>query len=406
MYYSSYKRYYPEDVLIYVEEFNKELDTVLFDFIDSNEHTLFTELGGLQTNLLNPSMVYLSNYKLRTIQENTIYAIKQSVIESWRDQSIIVSNNENSFLIGFTIELPDNTTNEIFGDSVSLNDFDDVFLNFYMNGNGDNSALPVSVEGRLSVTIRNVGQGNWNEIKGNRSPKIVYDAGAPMFASRTEVRAIIGNKPMEYNLSTAGLILSHWDKDHYHSLIGMSDAELGYFSYFICRDRVPNLTSRILFNRIRNVVGAINVFTLPAELRTSRGGPTLFVPKTPIRRQVMLYNAQYHKNRNISGIVLSVKTRTASIILSGDAHYPQISRDILIHLNYPHNHYLVVPHHGGKAGNYAYSLPNRVIPNDAIISVGRNHYHHPYTYYTNALNSDGFNVLQTQIRNNDITITL
>jgi len=120
----------------------------------------------------------------------------------------------------------------------------------------------------------------------------------------------------------------------------------------------------------------------------------------------MIYNAQHHKNRNISGIVISLKTKESSVILSGDCHYEQISVDVLPHLNFKHKHNLVVPHHGGKAGNYIYNLPKNVTPDNAIISVGPNNYGHPMLNYTRALTIDWSRVQKTQTVNTDIKINL
>ena len=405
MYYYYHKRYYPEDVLVYIEEFNKDSGIVVFDFIDSNEYNAFNDYTNLKGSLSKPSMVLLRNYRGRTIQENTIYAIKRGVIVNWRELNLINSDNENSFLIGYNIELPPNNA-QIFFESISLNDFLDYNLNYYMRGGGSRSTLPINVRGRLSVIIRNVGQGNWNEISEDGNVSVVFDAGAPMYATRADIRNYIGNRTIRYSIEKPGLILSHWDKDHYHSLVGMSDAELGNFSFFICRDRIPNLTSRILFNRISMAIGIANTYTISAEPRVARGGHTHLIPLMPNTGQFVIYNAQHHKNRNISGLVVSIKTQASSIVLSGDCHYEQLYIDVLPHLNYPHNHNLVVPHHGGKAGNYVYDLPALVAPNAAIISVGANGYGHPFLNYINALTLDGFNVLRTQIVNNDITINL
>ncbi len=405
MNYYYHKRRYPDDVLVYIEEYNKETGVVLFDFLDSNEYNSFTEIGGLDNSLSNPSMVLLSNYNQRTIQENTIYAIKKNVIENWRELNLINFDNQNSFLIGYTIELT-SEINQIFFESVSLNDFFDFFLNYYMRGSGNLKLLPVDVKGKLNVTIRNVGQGNWNEINENDRISIVFDAGASMYATKTDIRNIIGNRAAKYFTEKPGLILSHWDKDHYHSLVGMTDAELANFSFFICRDRVPNLTSRVLFGRIISAIGSANTYTIAAEPRSARGGHTHLIPLMPLSSQLMIYNAQHHKNRNISGLVISLKTKEASIILSGDCHYEQISVDILPHLNFKHKHNLVVPHHGGKAGNYVYNLPRNVTPDNAIISVGPNNYGHPMLNYTRALALDWFIVQSTQSVNNDITINL
>lgn len=404
MHYTYYKRYNPEDVLVYIEEFDKTNGIIVFDFFDSNEYELFTQFGGLSYSLQNPSMVLIQNYRNKTIQENTIYVIKRNVIDNWREQNLIVSNNENSFIIGYSITLK--TNSQIFFEPVSIDEFAGFFLNIYMKGGGDVNLLGMKVTGKLSVTVRDVGQGNWNEINEENKTEIVFDAGAPMSAARADIRRIIGNRAIKYSKDKPGLILSHWDKDHYHSLVGMSDAELGNFSFFICRDRVPNLTSRILFGRISMAIGSVNTYTISAPIKAIRGGPTRLFPLLPITNQFVIYNAQHHKNRNISGLVISLKTGNSSIILSGDCHYGQISMDILPHLNFKHKHHLVVPHHGGKAGKYIYNLPTHAIPEKAIISVGANRYGHPLPSYIKDLTLGRFKIQKTQTVSKDIQINL
>ncbi len=405
MYYYYYKRKNPDDILVYIEEYDKQTGYVLFDFIDSNEFYLFADLININPDFSKPTMMLLEKYNKRTIRENTIYSIKPEVIQSWREQLSIAPESLDSFLIGYSINASE-IEGEIFSTAVSLNDFFDFELNYYMHGWGDISKIPLPAFDRVTVTIRNVGQGSWNEISCNDEVKIVYDAGAPMHASMSEVRGIIGNRNVLYSNKPI-LILSHWDKDHYHSLLGMSDTELqDNFSAFICRDRIPNITSRILFGRLRNAVGASNTYTINADMRSARGGPTFLRNITPINGQFVLYNSQYHKDRNISGLLLTVKSANNSIVLPGDAHYEQISRDILPHLNYEHKHYLVVPLHGGKAGAYIYSRPSSMVFKDAIISVGTNSYGHPNNLYVNALRTDFSRVRQTRLERSDIIVTL
>ncbi|VXB66385.1 hypothetical protein MARI151_30287 [Maribacter litoralis] len=56
------------------------------------------------------------------------------------------------------------------------------------------------------------------------------------------------------------------------------------------------------------------------------------------------------------------------MILAGDTHYEQISRDILPHLNYPHISHLAVLSHGGKAGKFIYKTPKHIsLTYDCII---------------------------------------
>ena len=405
MYYSHYKRKYSSDVLIYIEEYNKQDEYILFDFIDSNEYNLFTNILNREFTLDKPSMVLLKNYKGRAVQSDTIYSIKPKILEMWQERNLITIE-EDSFLIGYIISNL-NSNEEIFNTSVSLNDSLDSALNYYMPGKRDTYELPLLLKGNLSVNIRNVGQGNWNEISLDDKIKVVYDAGAPMLASRSDVLSIINNRNTLYSVSKPIIVLSHWDKDHYHSLLGMSDTDLrNNFSAFVCRNHAPNLTSRILFGRIRASIGLSGIYSIPAEKKTIKSTVTRLIPINSLNNQVVIYKAEYHKNRNISGIALSVKTKNASIILPGDTHYEQISRDILPHLNYKHTHSLVVPHHGGKAGYYHLKRPTLASLNKAIISVGANRYGHPLSTYIKALASDGFSIHKTNVKGEDIIVNL
>lgn len=403
MYLKYHKIYFPEDILVYIEEFNKQDGFVLFDFYDSNEHETFSTILNSNFDINQPTMVRIVNYNKRTIRENTYYSIKRETVNYWRENNSI-TQNDNSFLIGYIIDMSDsNYEEQVFTHTVSLND--GFNYNHLMSGRRDINNLEFNLRGSLSVIVRNVGQGNWNEIMVDDSYTVVYDCGTTMNASRADVRTLVNTRSSNYIKDKPNLFLSHWDKDHYHCLIGMTDAELSSFSNFICRDNLPNITSRKLYNRIRNLISPSNIYAIPADVRISRGGPTLLRPLNNTRNQLVIYNSQYHKDRNISGILLALKNADASVIFSGDSHYSQVSQCILPHLNYPHNHNLIVPHHGGKGGRYEYVNPGHINFNQAVISVGRNRYGHPQPYYVNALNAD-FNVSKTSLIQSDIIINL
>lgn len=94
------------------------------------------------------------------------------------------------------------------------------------------------------------------------------------------------------------------------------------------------------------------------------------------------------------------------MILSGDALYEQLSRDILVDLNFQHTHHLLVPHHGGKAGRFKYARPFKTLFGNAIISVGKNPYGHPIENNIESLRGVGFHVRQTRFEKQDIVISL
>lgn len=403
-----YKEKYPNNVLVCIERYNKSNGTVLFDFVDSNEYSLFSENSGLSYKLGNSSMVYLKNYNLKNVRENTTYSINIEILQSWKDNNRITINNENSFVIGYIVNL-EGVLDEIFSESVSINGFSPLRLSSLAYGGWRQKDFNVKLESNsLQVVVRNVGQGNWNEIKSNNQTKLVYDAGTSMYASRNVVLNVIQRTNNDYSITKPVLILSHWDVDHYHCLIGMTDSELNNFSKFICRNKLPNLTSRLLYNRLATAIGTNNILALEPELRFKRGGLTHLLPIgiiSPCQKLIIL-NAQEHSNRNISGIVICIRNEKTSVVLSGDCHYEQISKCVLQYLTHTHQHHFVVPHHCGNAGNYQYDLPDKVKSGKAIISVGNNNYGHPMKKYIDELEFDNFEVVQTKVLKQDIIIDL
>ena len=121
MIFEKYKEKYPENVLVTIEKFNRLKGFVLVDFLDSNEFRLFAETFGLSNDLNRPSMILLKNYTLKTVRENTIYAIDKEVLLSGLASDILKSNYENSYVIGYVVDLKD-FSDEIFSESISLTD--------------------------------------------------------------------------------------------------------------------------------------------------------------------------------------------------------------------------------------------------------------------------------------------
>ena len=112
----------------------------------------------------------------------------------------------------------------------------------------------------------------------------------------------------------------------------------------------------------------------------------------------------YHKTKNISGLVLALRTIESSVIFSGDCFYSQLSENVLPQLEYKNNHNLIVPHHGGQAGKYFYKNKKAEKVN-AIISAGKSK-SHPSKYYTDFLRCEFKTLRSTKVENKDIIIDL
>ncbi|MGJ1436087.1 hypothetical protein [Sphingobacterium siyangense] len=404
--YKSYKYKHPERILVYVESFDKANGTILFDFVNSIDFSQFKTNLSFKTPENFPSMVLVENYYKRPLKENTIYFFKLDSLKRVELQTNLVQN-VTSLTIGFILNF-EGVDGDFFNSSVSLYEYSNESYNDNIYPKEDNALSGLfETKGQISVRVRKIGQGNWNEIIWDDKIKMVYDVGASLYASSEEINNYIESRNKLYPLSKPILIISHWDIDHYHSLIGMTDAQItANFSAFICRDLCPNLTSKTLFDRIEISIGSDNTYLILPDKRKPKKHPVKFRPYTSINKQIVLFNSEFHKNRNLSGLSLLIKTANSSIVLAADANYDQISAYILPHLNYKHTHNLVVPHHGGKAGKYIYNTPNGVLKGLAVISVGFNHYKHPIAAYVDALRSNFPILQQTNMAEEDILINL
>lgn len=407
---------FSEPINIRVEEFNKYKKEVLFDFIRKSDLIRFSETITPQLNnneninlvddsiFMDKSMILLKNYDGEILRDGSTYSINNSNIKLFKNDKI---EEPDSYLIRyeiFSLQTKENTFNRTYiKPSFEVNDF---FIPAETNSIIEK--LSFNNEGHeLKIIVRNIGQGNWNEVYQNGEVTLVFDIGAPVDATKLKVNEFVKGRKDIYQKSKPILILSHWDKDHYHSILGMSNEEIKEcFSQFICRDQLPNITSERVFNKILDSIGPGNIFTIPTEVKTKRKiKKVTHIPLTPIDKKIVLYNSEMSKNRNKSGFLLTVKSKSQNVILSGDAHYIDISNSILPHLNTKNIHNIVVPHHGGNAGKYLYNIPNNTA-GKAIISVGRNIHKHPFDHYIKALEKSGFKVLQTKNSSNDIEIIL
>ncbi|WP_044173546.1 hypothetical protein [Flectobacillus major] len=258
-----YKSKYPNDVLIIIEEFNKKDKYVIFDFLNSDELADFITLTEIEIYESKGTMILFRNYNGKTLTENTVYPFKQLQVEFLKSQ--FSSNNlmSDSFLISYSIDLQ-GITNQFFGDSLTNDKPEMVNLDNDFIRSSLLKKVPFPSLNKSKLVVRNVKQGNWNEIWTNNNVEIVFDIGTSTNADKQEVRNLINTRTEEYSKSKPILIISHWDKDHYHSLLGFTDEKLSNsFKSILCRKNPPNLTSQNLFSRLIKTLGNNHVEAIP-----------------------------------------------------------------------------------------------------------------------------------------------
>lgn len=393
------------EIFVYIEKFNKSSKYVLFDFVDSNEFTFFDLITAFNYKWEEqPTMVELVNYSNQNLQEGTVYRL---LTENLRLIIPRVQIIEDSLVIGFKIELLDND-NALFGKSKSFNEIERFERNMDDTYDSELTDSFFNLPSIDKVIIRNVGQGSWNELLAKNQFSLIYDFGTIYSTKKTQVNFLIGNRDNEYQKSNPIFIFSHWDVDHYHFLLGFSNDTIKSIPHFIYRAAIPNLTARKALGRFRmyNPKALMPIAVVSAYPK--RSSTVLKKYNLTTTRDILFYNASKNRSRNKSGLGLLLRKKDTSVVFSGDYDYSQISSYILPDACYMNLHYLIVPHHGGKAGKFIYNITKIKSLGEAIISVGKNPYKpsHPLSNYINDLKTKGFTIIRTDALLGDHTINL
>lgn len=394
-----------EETLITVEHHNKVNKTILFDFIDEKHFNRFLENYALPfDNLNNASMIMFLDFSCsKRFQLGVYYNIKASIAELLGEAEI----QRDSDIILFKINAKGRDIREfIVASKLSAQYIHE------SNEDGRNNSpektfpkLGASVsKGRL--TVKCVGQGSWNEFVFDGNVRVVYDIGTSYLHSKQTVKNLMSLRDLDYQRSRPIIVLSHWDVDHYHILLEASDETIGSVKAFVYRSVVPNKTSKKLITRFQNLN--------PNALCPVQEEPPPFGKQASdqlkkiygVKYGFHIFNGSKNRDRNKSGILLVVKTHTQVIVLGADFYYEQINKYVLPSFNYKHDHYLIVPHHGGEAGKFIYENLNSICK-DAIISVGGKYsYNHPLFDVEEELRKKKFHLINFKTKNSPFEYNL
>jgi beta-lactamase superfamily II metal-dependent hydrolase len=390
---------------VYIEKVHQ--DSILLDFVESGAFISFLESIGSASNgktFEDPSMILINNYRQKKVQEGVTYSLNSEAIQKILRDNRINQYQQNSFIIGFQIDLKKDD-DELLGKSKSFTEIERSQLRLEQFSN---HAIPeIETKGETKVLVRNVGQGSWNEIVINNRTKLIFDIGTHYLTKRTDIQEMLKDKEEIFLTDKPGIIISHWDIDHYHYLIGLSDEALKSISFFCARNYLPTMTSRMIYFKIERLIGNNHMFPIEPFPKPKKSlGYAQLQRINPIAQNIIYYNSSLHRNRNQNAICVAIRKSQSSIVFPADTHYSQISNCILPDLGFKNNHYLVVPHHGGNAGKFEYNLKNNSNPQSAIVSVGKNSYGHPIKEHLQNLRDFGFRVLQTNNLKKDIEVIL
>ncbi|MCM3722471.1 hypothetical protein [Solibacillus isronensis] len=226
-------------------------------------------------------------------------------------------------------------------------------------------------KGSIEIIVRDVGHGNWNEIRFGTT-RIFFDIGAQKDWHENKVQNLVtaANIRKSENIY---IFVSHWDVDHYHAILKLSDFELKQIKGFFAPERIPKTNTAERVKHLLNSAG-IGLYLIPwttkkhtdkrIELNMVFGGDKL-----------KIFRSSKTNSRNLDSIVFYIETYKNSVMLTGDQKYEKLYDYIVSEVLPKAPMIFVLPHHGGNAGDFNISHWSTTSLEEVIIS-----YHESNTY--------------------------
>jgi beta-lactamase superfamily II metal-dependent hydrolase len=231
-----------------------------------------------------------------------------------------------------------------------------------------------SYSGVIKVKVRDVGHGNWNEIKYSNK-RILFDIGAQKNFGEEDLLNIINNAKFKIG-EEIYIFISHWDVDHYHAILKLTNKELQLIKAIFGPSNIPKTNTA---KRAMNVINHAKIkyygipFTAKRHLNKKIELNLLFSGS-----KIKLFRSSPTRSRNLDSIVIFLEGNNNSVLFSGDNTYEKIF-DYVLTICQPHVPLnFILPHHGGRAGNFNISTWTTLPLENIIISFcEKNSYGHP-----------------------------
>ena len=253
--------------LVYLDSYvqkDKGVYDVFIDFRQEEDYSLFCGITNVEKS--DATFLELRSLKVsKRLFEGSYYNLNLDVVKGYQIQRV-----EDSYIIGGIYDLssmstPKSEKEEILQGSVRPDSSELSFV--YVPTEPAFNLVP---QNDLKLFVKNVGQANWNELRSGDKVIALYDAGAPLWASKQEVEIIIKSRYDDLKKSKPVLVISHWDKDHIHCLKALSSNDIqDCFSKMICVDKRMSNTSIDVFKKIKDALGVANIYSLRPMPRTN-----------------------------------------------------------------------------------------------------------------------------------------
>lgn len=267
-------------------------------------------------------------------------------------------------------------------------------------------------DGRLHITFCNVGQGDAAYIRTPSNQDMLIDGGPD-----TRVLSCLGKHMPFYDRKIDVVVLTHPQKDHMQGLISVLQRyQVGYFIIGVegnndntgYKQLVDEIQKRKI--HIKNVFRGDQFFLGGVNISVLWPDREWVAEKIPGVHPAMA-GQTFDSSQSVLGMTTDIQLNDFSYYLylkygnfdalftgDGDIHIqPEVMKTDLHQMDV-----LKVPHHGSKTGMTGEFL-DRIAPEVAVISVGKNSYGHPTREALELLIQRGVKIKRTDI-NGDVEV--
>ncbi|WP_122592894.1 hypothetical protein [Pseudomonas viridiflava] len=315
-------------------------------------------------------------------REGSWYEIPDEFWEGWGYHAIDPNGPGSVFLRG-ELSVPEGTKN--FSQHLTAPMFierDTVPASEYPLA-GPNDVAVTSTATTLSVV--DCGHGNWNEIRTD-SLRLMYDVGASRLYDAAQIERLVQSQAIGAQGIEVKIYISHWDVDHYQSLLKFTDTDLRVITEVTAPSQLPDTATCKRTMTLLDEHGISVRLLAPAPRATP--GHTIDLIEIQQVGPLTVFRATAGRSRNQSGIVLCYEGQSKLALLVGDHHYEKILSAIQGRFPSAKDCVFVVPHHGGNAGSIDVTAWRVLFSSfETAISCGDNAWEHPLIKNMNGLSA-------------------
>ncbi|MFC5630577.1 MULTISPECIES: hypothetical protein [Streptococcus] len=323
----------------------EQRDSFIFDFQDDSSVNQLKRILGIDSKV-ESSMIFVKNIMLKKrkgFESGSWYSLPINFFTT-NFEFILIEDDDAFFgefnylgedeidVSSFLIRIPDMLIDSVGFDNEELIQKEESLF-----------SLEVC---KLNIVVKNVGVGNWNEIRYGDRVIAVYDfgVGSPL-SSKSSVSRIINSSNIIQSSSKFIGFISHFDLDHYKGLLNknfpLSNILVLYFP-----DNIPQTnTLKKLFSKLQK-----NGIPLKKIARPAKQSRNVSLHRIGILGCLDIYcSDSLAKSRNNSGLVLVINGAVKVGFLTGDHSYHTLEQLVSL---YQKQKVFVLPHHLGRAGNF------------------------------------------------------